>query len=77
MRDGLSGEMLGSFDNRVVQLVVVKVHALNTVICVMYQPPDTTLAEFNPALAELDSLLSDILTPTPTLLPRGDFNFPE
>ena len=76
VRDNLSGELLSSFDNGVVQLVIVKVHALNTIFCVMYRPPDTKLAEFTPALAELDQLLSDLPAPTPTVVLGGDFNFP-
>ena len=77
LREDLSGEILGTFDNGVVQLIVVKVHALNTIFCVVYRPPDTTLAEFSPALAELDNLLSDLPAPTPNLVLGGDFNFPK
>ena len=77
VREDLGGEMLGSFDNGVVQMAVVRVHALKTVLCVMYRPPDTTLAELSPALTELDRILSDLTAPTPTLVLCGDFNFPK
>ena len=77
VHENLSGELLGSFDNGVVELVVVKVHALNTIFCVMYRPPDTTLPEFSQALSELDRLLSDLPAPTPTLVLGGDINFPK
>ena len=56
VHENLSGELLSAFDNGVVQFVIVKVHALNTIFCVMYRPPDTTLPEFNQALTELDNL---------------------
>ena len=68
VHQNLSGELLSSFDNGVVQFVLVKVHALNTVFCVMYRPPDTTLTEFGPALSELNSVLSRLPSPTPTLV---------
>ena len=41
LRDNLSAECIGSFDNGVCELLVLKVHSLNTVIAVVYRPPDT------------------------------------
>jgi hypothetical protein len=75
--ENLSGELLSSFDNGVVEFVIVKVHALNTVFCVFYRPPDTTLTEFSQALSELDSVLNSLPAPTPTIVLGGDFNFPK
>ena len=77
VHENLSGELISSFDNGVVEFVIVKVHALNTVFCVMYRPPDTTLTEFNQALSELDTVISNLPAPTPTLVLGGDFNFPK
>ena len=67
---------MGSFDNDFVQLVVVKAHALNTVFCCIYRPPDTSLAEFNQALNEIRKMLSDLPSPSPTIVIGGDLNFP-
>ena len=77
MKSSLSGELLGTFDNRVVEFVVVKACSLNTVFCCIYRPPDTSLQEFSQALTELKKILADIPTPTPTLVLGGDLNFPK
>ena len=73
----LSGELLGTFDNNVVELVVVKAYSLNTVFCCIYRPPDTRLREFSQALDELKRILDYLPTPTPTLVLGGDLNFPQ
>ena len=51
-------------------------HQHNTVVPVCYRPPDTTLRDFDTALARLDEVLSDLPVPTPTIALMGDFNFP-
>ena len=48
LRDDLTGDVLGTFDNGVCQLLVVQVHQLSTVVAVVYRPPDTRLEEFKP-----------------------------
>ena len=55
------------YDNGVVQLLVVKVLALNTIFVVMYRPPDTFMIEFSRALSELDQLLLDLPAPSPSI----------
>ena len=77
MHSSLSGELLGTFDNSVVEFVVVKAYSLNTVFCCIYRPPDTSLREFSQALTELRKLLEELPAPTPTLVLGGDLNFPK
>ena len=52
LRDDLSGDVLGTYDNGVCQLLIVQVHQLDTVVAVAYRPPDTRLSEFKPMLAQ-------------------------
>ena len=75
LRDDLTGELLGSMDNGVCELMVVHIHQLNTVVAVLYRPPDTRIAEFSPILSELDKLLCDLKDPMPNIVLLGDFNF--
>ena len=57
-------------------MLALRIHSLDTVMIVLYRPPDTRLSEFTPVLAKLDRLLSDLHSPAPTILLLGDFNFP-
>ena len=53
LRDDLSGDVLGTFDNGVCQLLVVQVHQLDTIVAVGYRPPDTRLMSLSPCLNNL------------------------
>ena len=75
LRDDLTGELLGSVDDGVCELLVVHIHQLDTVVAVLYRPPDTRIAEFLPILSQLDSVLSDLPDPIPNIVLLGDFNF--
>ena len=57
VREDLTGDILYSFDNGVCELLVVMVHQLNTVVAVVYRPPDTRINEFSEVLSKLDSVL--------------------
>ena len=74
--DEFTGEVLNTFSNGVCDMLVVQVHQLNTVVAVLYRPPDTTMREFEAALAKLDEVLLDLPAPTPTITLMGDLNFP-
>ena len=76
LRNSLSGDCLASYTNSVVQLLLVKIHQLDTVVAVMYRPPDTRQAELAPALACMESALSALPAPLPSIILCGDFNFP-
>ena len=75
LRDDLTGEILCSEDNGVCELLAVRVHQLNTVIAVLYRPPDTRITEFLPIVSKLDNILSELEDPTPNIVLMGDFNF--
>ena len=76
LREDLTGEILCSFSNGVCELLMVKVHQLNTIVSVVYRHPDTCLSEFNPVLRKIDSTLVSLPSPTPSITLMGDFNFP-
>ena len=76
IRDDISAECIGTYDNGVCELLVLKVHSLNVVLVLLYRPPDTKIAEFTPALSELDKILGELSGPTSTLFFMGDLNFP-
>ena len=83
LREDLTGDILASYDKvqpqrggSVCEMIVVKIHQLDTVVCVMYRPPDTRFEEFSGILQCLDNTLSSIPSPTPTVVLMGDFNFP-
>ena len=61
----------------VCELLAVKVHQLDTVVCVLYRPPDTRIEEFSGMLKCLDETLSALPSPAPTVILMGDFNFPK
>ena len=83
VRDDMSCDILASYaavhpqrGGSVCELLVVKIHQLDTVVCVMYRPPDTRLEEFGSVLQCLSNTLSSLPTPAPTVILMGDMNFP-
>ena len=76
LREDLTGEIIGSYSNGVCELLMVHVHQVNTVVIVLYRPPDTGLHEFNPILKKIDGVLGDLPAPSPTVTLVGDLNFP-
>ena len=60
IRDDLCCDILATYaavhplrGGSVCELLVVKIHQLDTVVCVMYRPPDTRLEEFSGLLKVL------------------------
>ena len=76
LREDMTGDILCSHDNGVCGLLVVMIHQLNTVVAVVYRPPDTRFHEFNDILVKLDLCLANLPAPTPTIALLGDFNLP-
>ena len=82
LREDLTGDILATYAHipdrggSVCELLVVKIHQLDTVVCVLYRPPDTRLEEFSGVLKCLDTTLSSLPTPAPTVVLMGDMNFP-
>ena len=84
IREDLTGDILVSYSHihpsrggSVCELLVVKIHQLDTVVCIMYRPPDTRLEEFASLLQCLDSTLSALPSPAPTVIMMGDLNLPK
>ena len=75
LREDLSGDVLATFANSVCELLIVKIHQLETIVCVAYRPPDTKHSEFTGLLNCLDETLSSLPSPAPTVVLMGDFNF--
>ena len=76
LRDDLTGDILATFANSVCELLIVKIHQLDTVVCLAYRPPDTRIGEFAGLLKCLDKTLSTLPSPAPNIILMGDFNFP-
>ena len=47
-------------ENGVCELLVVMIHQLNTVVGVVYSPPNTGVSEFTEVISKLDSVLDDL-----------------
>ena len=84
LRDDLTGDTLASYaqvhphrGGSVCELLIVQIHQLDTVVCIVYRPPDTRLEEFSGLLQCLDSTLSTLPSPAPTVILMGDLNFPK
>ena len=45
VREDLTADILCAYDNGVCELLVAMVHQLNTVVAVVYRPPDTRMSE--------------------------------
>ena len=56
-------------------LLVVMSHQLNTVIAVLYRPPNTRIDKFTDTLKKLNECFSNVPTPTHNIALMGDFNF--
>ena len=80
LREDLTGDILATYaqtiPNRGGSVCEVLVVKLYTVVCVMYRPPDTRLEEFSVVLKSLDTTLTSLPTPAPTVVLMGDMNFP-
>ena len=76
VRDDLTSDILCSYDNGVCGLLVLMIHQLNTAVAVIYRPPDTRLREFSEIIVKLESCLTSLPAPAPTVTVMGDLNFP-
>ena len=45
LRDDMTGEVVNTFSNGVCEVLIVHVHQVNTIVTVVYRPPDTKLVE--------------------------------
>ena len=72
LREDLTGEILTTYakvhplrGGSVCEIIVVKIHQLDTVVCLVYSPPDTRMDKFAGLLNCLDGALSDLPSPLP------------
>ena len=56
LRDDLTGEIVSCASNGVCELLIVHVHQVNTLVTVVYRPPDTKLSEFVPIIKQIDEV---------------------
>ena len=68
LRDDLTGEVLESMSNGVCELLIVRIHQLDTVVIVVYRPPDTTKREFSPVLRVIKETLGNLSAPAPNIV---------
>ena len=76
LRDDLTGEVIGTFDNGVCCMLVCRIHQLNTLVCVAYRPPNSMFSDFTDMTAHIDDVLRESQKPGETVILMGDFNFP-
>ena len=46
---------------------MVQLNQLDTIVTVVYRPPDTCLSKFTPVLKKIDSVLENLPAPTPNI----------
>ena len=76
LRDDLTGEVLGTFDNGVCSMIICRIHQLNVTVCVAYRPPNSMYNEFSEMTVSIDETLRESHKPGETVILMGDFNFP-
>ena len=76
LREDPSYDILSNHSNGVCEVLAVKVHQLDTVVLVLYRPPDTVIGEFAPILRILETTLDNLPSPVPNITLMGDLNFP-
>ena len=54
LKEEFSGDCLVTYDNGVVEMLIVKIHQLDTIVIVLYRSPDTAVSELKGALDCLD-----------------------
>ena len=67
LREELTGDVLCGHSNGVCELLMVKVHQLDTIVVLVYRPPDASFNEFSPILKKIESVLQNLLAPTPNI----------
>ena len=57
-------------------MIAVHIEKISMIHIVIYRSPAVEMAEFDPILEELKSILERMEIPNPTVVLSGDFNFP-
>ena len=58
------------------KIVAVHIESMNVVNIVVYRPPDTHSVEFAIVMDKIKKLLGEMVSPEPSVIITGDFNFP-
>ena len=76
LKDGFEARLL--LEDRVESCEIVAVHieSINVVNIVVYRPPDTHSVEFSNVMDKIKKLLEEMVSPEPSVIITGDFNFP-
>ena len=80
IKEGLGAVPVLQYSNGVVDALVVKVAEIESIISVIYRPPDTKEVELAPALNEIERCILDTQTANPkftNVLCFGDLNLPQ
>ncbi|CAI9731129.1 fission process 1 [Octopus vulgaris] len=62
--------------NAYCNLLCIKIIQLNTVVTIMYRPPNSPTLSFTEPLTKLQQILGNMASPMPDIILLGDFNFP-
>ena len=76
MKDIYEANVLSSMNTKECEMIAVHIEKINMVNIVIYRPPATEMAEFDPILEKLKSILERMEIPNLSLVLSGDFNFP-
>ena len=73
VKDIYEAKILSSIYTKECEMIAVHIEKINTSTIVIYRPSATDVAEFNPILEELKSVLARMKEPSSTIVLYGDF----
>lgn len=76
LKDGFEAEQMLEDGEESCMVVAIFIETINTINIVIYRPPDTKLPVFSQIIGSVETLLSKMKIPEPSILVTGDFNFP-
>merc|ERR1711954_46120 len=76
LKNGFEAKLLLEVRVESCEIVAIHIEKLNVVNIVVYRPPDTHSAEFTKAMDKIKELLEKMVSPEPSVVITGDFNFP-
>ena len=72
MKDTYEAKVLSSMNTKECEMIAVHIENINMLNTVIYRPPAVEVAEFDPILEELKSILVRKEIPNPTVVLSGD-----
>ena len=76
LRNGFEARLLLEDRAGSCEIVAVHIDSINVVNIVVYRPPDTHSTEFTIVMDKIKKLLGEMVSPEPSVIITGDFNFP-